>query len=159
MMRRLGTLALTGTLLWSVGCDNKPGVTEQQKETKAAQDNAEAQNRAARESASAQAEMDKKVLTAQTDFERVREDYRHERQKDLDDLDVKIADIEAKAKTATGTTKAQLDQSLATIRPQRAALARDLRAAESATASSWDAEKARLDKDYDSLKSAIGKAP
>jgi hypothetical protein len=159
MMRRLGTLALTGTLLWSLGCDNKPGVTEQQKETKAAQDNAEAQNRAARESASAQAEMDKKVINAQTDFERAREDYRHERQKDLDDLDVKIADIEAKAKTATGATKAQLDQSLATIRPQRAALARDLRAAESATAASWDAEKARLDKEYDSLKSAISKAP
>jgi hypothetical protein len=40
MMRRFGTLALTGTLLCGVGCDNKPGVTEQQKETKAAQDNA-----------------------------------------------------------------------------------------------------------------------
>jgi hypothetical protein len=157
MMRRLGTLALTGTLLWSVGCDNKPGVTEQQKETKAAQDNAEAQNHAARESASAQAEMDKKVIAAQKDFERTREDYRHERQKDLDDLDVKIADIEAKGKTATGATKAHIDQSLAAIRSQRAAFGMDLRAAESATASSWDAEKARLDKEYDSLKSAIDK--
>jgi len=158
MIRRLATLAVAGTLLWSIGCDKQPGVTEQQKENKAAQDNAEMQNNAAREAAKAQAEADKKVVAAQADFDKTRENYRHERQKDLDDLDVKIADLEAKARTATGAAKARLDQNLPTIRSQRNAFAQDLRATEAAPPTSWDAYKARLDKEYDALKAAIDKA-
>jgi septal ring factor EnvC (AmiA/AmiB activator) len=157
MIRYAGTFALAAALMTSVACD-KPGVEEQQKEQKAAQDNAEQQNRAARESASAQADMNQKVAVAQTDFEKAREDYRHTKMSDLADLDAKVAKLEAKEKTATGKTKDQLDSALPTIRAQRASFAADFRALESTGASMWDATKERLDKEWDGLKSAVDNA-
>lgn len=156
MIRYAGTFALAA-LLMSAACD-KPGVTEQQKEQKAAQDNAEQQDRAARESASAQADMNSKVASAQADFERTREDYRHSRQTDLDEIDAKIAKLEAGDRTATGKAKADLDARLPQIRAQRAALGADFRALQVTTATSWDDAKARVDKEWDSLKSAVDAA-
>jgi hypothetical protein len=141
----------------SVACD-KPGVAEQQKEQQAAQDNAEQQNRAARESASAQADMNQKVAVAQVDFEKTREDYRHSKQTDLDSLDTKIAKLETKERTATGKTRDQLDSLLPTIRAQRASFAADFRALLSSSASTWDVAKDHLDKEWDSLSSAVNNA-
>ena len=156
MIRYAGTFALAA-LLMSAACD-KPGVTEQQKEQKAAQDNAEQQDRAARESASAQADMNSKVASAQADFERTREDYRHSRQTDLDEIDAKIAKLEAGDRTATGKAKADLDAKLPQIRAQRAAIGADFRALLVTTSASWDDAKARVDKEWDSLKSAVDAA-
>jgi hypothetical protein len=157
MIRYAGTFALAAALLTSVACD-KPGVAEQQKEQKAVQDNAEQQDRAGRESASAQADMNQKVLAAQGDFEHTRENYRHEKQTDLDDIDAKIAKLESKATTSTGKAKDKLDSTLPAIRAQRASFASDFRALQSTTASTWDDTKARLDKEYDSLKAALDNA-
>jgi hypothetical protein len=157
MIRYVGTLALAAALT-SVACD-KPGVTEQQKEQQAAQDNAEQQQQAARESASSRAEMKEKVASAQSDFERAREDYRHSKQTDLDDIDAKIAELQAKAGTATGKAKADLDAMLPKIRAQRAALGADFRALQGTTASAWDDAKARVDKEWDALKSEVDSAP
>jgi chromosome segregation ATPase len=157
MMRYMGTLALAAALTSIAACD-KPGVTEQQKEQQAAQDNAEQQEHAARESASARVEMNEKVASAQSDFERAREDYRHSRQTDLDEIDAKIAKLEAKAATATGKAKADLDTRISQIRAQRVALGADFRALQGATASAWDDAKARVDKEWDSLKSAVDAA-
>ena len=67
MIRFAGTFAFAAALM-AVACDT-PGVTEQQKESKAVQDNAEQQDRAAHESASAQADMNQKIASAQADFE------------------------------------------------------------------------------------------
>jgi septal ring factor EnvC (AmiA/AmiB activator) len=156
MIRYAGTFALAA-LLMSAACD-KPGVTEQQKEQKAAQDNAEQQDRAARESASAQADMNSKVASAQADFERTREDYRHSRQTDLDEIDAKIAKLEANDRAVTGKAKADLDTRLPQIRAQRAAIGADFRALQVTTAASWDDAKARVDKEWDSLKSAVDAA-
>jgi len=157
MIRYAGTFALAAALMTSVACE-KPGVEEQQKEQKAAQDNAEQQNRAARESASAQADMNQKVATAQTDFEKAREDYRHEKMTDLETLDAKIAKLESKEKTATGKAKDQLDTALPTIRAQRASFAADFRAIQTASASTWEATKERMDKEWDNLKAAVDSA-
>jgi hypothetical protein len=157
MIRYAGTLALAAALLTSVACD-KPGVEEQQKEQKAAQDNADQQNRAARESASAQADMNQKVVSAQADFDKSRESYRHDRQTDLDDLDAKIAKLEASDKTETGKAKAALDAKLPSIRAQRASFGADFRSIQASTAATWDDSKTRLDKEWDALKSAVSDA-
>jgi len=157
MIRYAGTFALAAALMASAACD-KPGVTEQQKEQKAAQDNADQQDRAARESASAQADMNQKVASAQSDFERTREDYRHSRQTDLDEIDAKIAKLEASATTATGKAKTDLDARLPQIHAQRAALGADFRALQQTSASLWDDAKARVDKEWESLKSAVDSA-
>jgi septal ring factor EnvC (AmiA/AmiB activator) len=162
MIRTAGTFALAAALLAGVAgviaCD-KPGVEEQQKEQKAAQDNAEQQQRAARESSSAQADMNQKVATAQTDFEKTRESFRHDKQADLDDLDAKIAKLEASERTATGKAKADLDAKLPSIRAQRASFGADFRGLQATTAASWDDAKARVDKEWDSLKGAVDGAP
>ena len=156
MIRYAGTFALAAALM-AVACD-KPGVTEQQKEQQAAQDNAEQQARAARESASAQADMNQKVASAQVDFERTREDYRHSRQTDLDEIDAKIAKLEANDRTLTGKAKSDLDAKLPQIRSQRAAINADFRALLVTSAASWDDAKARVDKEWESLKSAVDAA-
>jgi hypothetical protein len=157
MIRYAGTIALAAALMTAVACD-KPGVEEQQKEQKAAQDNAEQQNRAARESASAQADMNEKVTSAQVDFEKSREDYRHSLQANLDDLDAKIAKLEAKETTLTGKAKADLDAKLPSIRAQRASFGSDFRSLQMTTASTWDDAKARVDKEWETLKSAVNDA-
>jgi len=155
MIRYAGTFALAAALMANVVACDKPGVEEQQKEQKAAQDNADQQNRAARESASAQADMNQKVATAQADFDKSRESYRHDTQTDLDDIDAKIAKLEANAKTATGKAKADLDAKLPSIRAQRASFGADFRSIQMATATTWDDQKARLEKEWDALKSAV----
>jgi chromosome segregation ATPase len=157
MIRYAETLALAVALISVAACD-KPGVTEQQKEQKASQDNAEQQEHAARELASAQADMNQKVASARSDFEQARENYRHSRQTDLDEIDAKIAKLEAKATTATGKAKADLDAELPKIRAQRAALGTDFRALQGTISSAWDDAKARVDKEWDSLKSAVDAA-
>ncbi|MEA2753345.1 MAG: hypothetical protein QOI41_7488 [Myxococcales bacterium] len=106
----------------------------------------------------AQVEADTKIADAQKAFAKTREDYRHDVQTKLDDLDKKIADLDAKAKKGTGTTKAKLDTNLPSIHSQRNAFARDFASVETDTALTWDASKARLDKEWTALKDAVDKA-
>ncbi len=157
LVRTIGMLAVTAGLLGNVGCD-KAGAAEQQKENTASQDNLAAQSRAAQESVNAQAQMNDKVATAQADFERTRGEYRRDRQRDLDDVDAKIATIESRAKQATSVTRDHLEQSLAQVRLQRSAFAADVRAIDAVSASTWDDFKARVDNEYGALKTALDKA-
>ena len=136
--------------LLAFGC-NKTG-TEAQREA----DNAQAQ--ANTKTTSAQVEADKKVADARNSFAKTREDYRHDMQTKLDDLDKKIADLDAKSKKQTGHTKAKLDSELPNIHAQRNAFAKDFDSVENDTATTWDASKARLDKEWTALKDAVDKA-
>jgi hypothetical protein len=157
MIRTALSIAVAAVMMGGTACD-RPGVTEQQKEHQAAQDNADQQERAARESASAQADMNEKVTAAQADFDKTREDYRHSRETDLSEIDAKIAKLEAKATTATGKAKADLDAKLPGIRAQRASFGSDFRSLQMSTASTWDDSKARIDKEWESLKNAVDDA-
>jgi hypothetical protein len=76
----------------------------------------------------------------------------------LVDLDKKIADLEAKQKTATGKKKADLDVQLGQIRTQRETFANDWKSIETASAMTWDATKSRLDKEWSELKSLVERA-
>jgi hypothetical protein len=106
----------------------------------------------------AQAEADKKIAEAQANFLKMREDYRHETTTNLVDLDKKIADLEAKEKTSTGKKKADLDAQLTQIRARREAFANDWKSIETASASTWDATKNRLDKEWSDLKNLVERA-
>ncbi len=70
----------------------------------------------------------------------------------------KIADLEAKSKTATGKKKADLDVQLGQIRTQRESFANDWKTIETASATTWDATKSRLDKEWSDLKSMVDRA-
>src|SRR5689334_16053095 len=106
MIRHIAMLALgTVVAIGAFACD-KPGATEKQREDNAMQQAAQARNEANENAENAQAKADKEVANARNDFERTREDYRHDRTDDLTRLDKRIADLDAKARTATGKTKA-----------------------------------------------------
>lgn len=105
-----------------------------------------------------QAEADKKIGAVQADFARLREDYRHEMQGDLDSLNKSVTELEAKDKTATGKVKADLDAVLPSLEVRRDTFMDDLRAIESANVLTWDSTKARLDKEWSELKLAADKA-
>jgi hypothetical protein len=138
-----------------VACGNKPGaaerrrgVTELQKEEEKAADRA----------ANARAAGDENYAKARVDFEKSREDYRHSRRIDLADLDKKIIDREAAAKSAAGPTKVQLQHHLHAILAKRGNFARDLQQLDTVPESRWDATRARLDREWDDLKTAVDQA-
>src|SRR5450432_1516194 len=147
-------LALAG------GCDK--AADEQQKAVNAqatANDKIIQANQEADQKAnSAQADADKKIAEAQASFLKMREDYRHDTTTKLVDLDQKIAELDAKSKTAKGNTKADLDARLLQIRAQRDAFANDWKSIEVASAVTWDSTKARLDKEWSDLKTLVDRA-
>ena len=149
------TCALTSLMF--VACEN---ANDQQKDATGAQVEAnreiERASREARDKAvAAQAEADKKIADANADFQKLREDYRHKTTENLVEMDKKISELEADAKTATGKTKADLDARLPTIRQLREGFTREYQSLESASATSWDSVKARLDKQWDDLQKAV----
>src|SRR5450432_3653954 len=151
-----------GSLLLALagGCDK--AADEQQKavnaQTTANDKIIQANQEADQKATSAQADADKKIAAAQASFLKMREDYRHETTTNLVDLDKKISELEAKEKTATGKKKADLDVQLGQIRAQREAFASDWKSIETASATSWDATKSRLDKEWADLKGMVDRA-
>jgi hypothetical protein len=107
---------------------------------------------------SAQAEADEKIAEANASFLKMREDYRHDMTQKLVELDKDIAELEAKAKSATGKAKAKIESNLPSIRQMRDDFVRDYRGVEAASASTWDATKDRLNKSWDELEKAVDRA-
>jgi hypothetical protein len=95
---------------------------------------------------------------ASSDFTKAREDYRHQKQTDLALLDKGIADLEAKEKAGAARTRTDLHEALTSLKAAREAFVGDLHAADSASASTWDSTKARLDKEWADLKATADKA-
>ncbi len=142
------------------GCDK---AADEQKKAVDAQNTAndkivQANQEADQKANQAQADADKKIAEAQASFLKMREDYRHTTTENLVDLDKKIADLEAKEKTATGKKKADLDAQLTPIRAQRESFANDWRTIETASADTWDSTKQRLDKEWVDLKTMVDRA-
>lgn len=141
----------------AVACDKSGADAQAQAnaaQTSANRDIANANNEANTKINEAQATADQKIAAARADFAKTREDYRHTVQSNLDSLDKTIAQLEAKSKTATGKTKADIDARLPSLKAQRDAFVNDARSLDSATATTWDATKARLDKEWTDLKTA-----
>jgi len=158
MTRHIASFTVIALLFGlSVACD-KPGVTEQQQESKANEQAAKTRGEAEQQTQSAQAKAERDIAQARADFDKSREDYLHSRRVDLDDLDKTIADLEAKAKIDKGKAKTELDSRLPAIRAQRDTFARHMQALGTATVDTWDTAKANLDKEWEALKSAVHSA-
>lgn len=158
MIRYVGPSMLTLLLSASSFACDKPGVTELQQEEKANQRAAQAQAAASEQAQNAQEAADNDIAGARASFEKTREDYRHSRTVDLNDLDKKVADLEAKTKTSAGKARGDLRVDLTAIRAKRHAFAQDLESLEIANGATWDEAKANLDKDWDTLRGAVDKA-
>jgi hypothetical protein len=148
------------SLILATGCEK--AADEQQKannaQSEADKKIATAHQEADDKTATAQSEADKKVAEAQAKFSKMREDYRHKVQTDLVDVDKKIDDLGAKEKTKSGKAKTDLDDSLKQIRAQRDAFMTSFRALDTASATTWDDAKARLDQQLTALKATIDKS-
>lgn len=153
-------LAAVLIAIGSLGCNKAADEQKKADEARSEADKkvGEASNDAAEKINAANAEADKKVAEAQASFLKLREDYRHKITEDLVSVDKDIANLEAKAKTATGKTKAEIEAALPNIRTQRESVSSEYRSLEFSSAVSWDNAKARVDKAFDDLKKAIDKA-
>jgi len=154
------SVCLALSLAAAAGCNK--AVDEQHKADEARAEADKKVNEANREATekinAAQSEADKKVADAQANFLQLREDYRHKVTEDLVGVDKSIADLDAKALTAKGKTKAEIDAAMPNIRSLRESVASEYRSLELASALTWDSAKARVDKAVDDLKKAIDKA-
>lgn len=74
---------------------------------------------------------------------------------DLVGLDKKIAELDAKSRTATGSAKTDLAAKVLGVHVRRDAFAAELKTLEGSTATTWDAGKGRLDKSWTDLKAAV----
>src|SRR5579864_5263342 len=106
----------------------------------------------------AQQEEDKKVAEAQAGFMKLREDYRHTTTLNLVELDRRVEGLEAKAKQSSGKARTQLDANLRQIHASRSEFDADCKSLETATASTWDDAKTRLDKEWIQLRTLVDKA-
>ena len=125
------------------------------KDTQQEVDNAQAQ--AQTEITNAQVKANEKTAEAERDFEKSREDYRHTMESNLDSLDKKISDLDAKVVKSTGDKKVEAGNKVSTLRAQRGAFAADVKSLDTTPAATWDATKARVDKEWSDIKSASDK--
>jgi hypothetical protein len=132
----------------------QPGHAEQQKETQAT----EQLNGASAQNANAQAQANREIVNARADFAKAREDYLHQKRIDLITLDEKIFDLETRAQTATGKTRANLTARVPDIRAERNDFANHMRTFSTETGAAWDTAEADLDKEWDRLKNAVDHA-
>jgi len=119
------------------------------KETQQEIDNAQAQGQT--EITNAQVQTNEKIAEAERAFDKTREDYRHTMQSNLDSLDKKLVDLDAKTTKATGNKKVELTNKSSTLRSQRDTFAADVKSLDTATAATWDATKARMDKEWSDI--------
>jgi len=118
---------------------------------------AEATQQASEKINEAQAQADKQTAAAQAAFTKMREDYRHEVNIKLAELDKKMAEREANAKTASAAKRAQLEASLVDIRAGRDAFTTEYRSLETASATTWDDVKQRIDKSLSNLEAKFSR--
>jgi len=149
-MKRTLSILASVILLGSVACD-KPGQDTQKKI-----DNAQEQGTT--EITNAQVKENEKVAGAEADFAKTRDDYRHDMQTNLDDLDKKLGNLDGKVQKSVGTQKTKLSSESQSLHAQRDAFARDVDALGSVSPADWDATKARVDKEWDALKKNTDKA-
>lgn len=147
-------------LLGAAGCDK--AATEHARaveaENEAKQEIAEARADADEKAREAHAEAAEEIADATAKFQKLREEFRHDTTENLVELDKDVHELEAKAMKATGKEKAELDAKLSEIRARRAAFVNDYKSIETASAATWDATKARLEREWSELKELVDRA-
>jgi len=155
--RLVTTTTLTVCLLAAVACNN---ASDDANKAKTAQAMADDKSGAAiRESdekvKSAQTEADTKIAAAHADFMTMRENYRHATNQNLVDLDQKVDVLTAKAGQSSGKEKTDRDAGLKQIHASRDAFQQLYKSLDSASESTWDDAKARVDKEWTDLKALV----
>jgi Tfp pilus assembly protein PilX len=87
-----------------------------------------------------------------------KEAYQKKAEAALKDIDERIVDLKAKAKTAGAEIKAKADQDIEALSKKRDAASQRLAEIKSATAEKWDEVKSKTDAALDDLKKGFEKA-
>jgi hypothetical protein len=156
--RLIATTTLTVCLLAAaVACDNASDDANRAKTAQAmANDKSGAAIRESDEKVkNAQAEADTKVAAAHADFMTMRENYRHTTTQNLVELDQKVDVLTAKAVQSSGQEKTDRDAGLKQIHASRDAFQQLYKSLDSASESTWDDAKARVDKEWTDLKALV----
>jgi polyhydroxyalkanoate synthesis regulator phasin len=151
-------VAVAGSAL--AACNNASDEHEKAVEAQAEANEkiADAVNEASEKAGEAQAKADEKIAEAREGFDKLREDYRHDTNEKLAELDRKVAELEAKVKTETGKAKADLEAELQAIYPARDAFVNQYKNLEVASAQTWDKTRAEIDKAWAELKKRVDAA-
>lgn len=149
----LGTVAL----MLAVGCEN---AADQQRKADQAQADAnakaiEAQRDADASARHAQADANREIADAQEKFSKMREEYRHDLESKLVDVDKEIAGLRSQALTKTGKEKAQIESNLPIIEQRRSSLTDAFQRLEQASATTWDQAKSEVEKRWSELKDSV----
>lgn len=158
MMRTFSRAFTAGAISLSfVGCET---AADQQHKANEAQGEANekavrARADAERAAQKAQADADREIAGAQEKFSKLREEFRHDLQSKLVELDKDIAELRTQSKTATGKKKQQIDANLPIIEERRARVNEAFRQLQEATASTWDRAKSEVEKRWDELKHSV----
>jgi hypothetical protein len=160
ILKPLAVAAALSSLTLTMGCEK---AQEQQTKANVAQAKAnttisEVGREADDKMREAQAKADTKIADAQATFMTMREDYRHNSTTELVDFDKKLSELEAKANSAKGKDRTERTATVSQLRTGRDAFIADSKAIETASATTWDATKARLDKQWAELKAIADKA-
>jgi multidrug efflux pump subunit AcrA (membrane-fusion protein) len=144
----------------AAACD-PPGQTEQQREESARAQAAKARTEAEQAAARADDNANKNIGAARADFARTREDYLHAKRLDLVALDSTLVDLEATREAHPPTDKnlTERENRLSVALSLRGEYVSHLRALETSSPSTWDASRAALDKEWDSLNAAVQAVP
>ncbi len=162
-MNRSMKLCVTSLVLGlaAVACD-KTAQQDQDKVNQAQQTANDkisaAQTEAQTKITSAQLTANHDIASANADFLKMRESYRHDVQTNLIDTDTKIQLLDDKERTLTAQKKSAMDSSLADISAKRSVFVTDINALDQATTTTWDSAKATTDKAWTDLKAAVDKA-
>jgi hypothetical protein len=159
-MNRMFIILAGATAISAVACDKSASDAQERADKAQAKANTEitsAEVKAAEKANNAQAQANKEIAQAQADFSKTVEDYRHEMQANLNSIDQKLSDFDAKAMTATDAKRVDLVARSRAIHAQRDALATDFKSIDYTETTTWDTTKARLDKEWSVLHAAADK--
>lgn len=144
----------------AVACDKSASDAQERADKAQAKANTEitsAEVKAAEKANNAQAQANKEIAQAQADFSKTVEDYRHEMQANLNSIDQKLSDFDAKAMATTDAKRVDLLARSRAIHAQRDAFATDFKSVDYTEATTWDATRARLDKEWSVLHATANK--
>jgi tRNA uridine 5-carbamoylmethylation protein Kti12 len=150
----LTALALAG------GCNRAADEQRKADEARAEanEDVSEAQREAQLKINAARGEANSEIAEAAANFNKLREDYRHDMNEKLAELDREIAELDTKVTTAAGQTKTDLEAKLPEVKRHREAFLADYRSLEQTSARTWDDAKERVNKSWEQLKKAVDDA-
>jgi hypothetical protein len=155
MARPIASFTAIALLSASLAACDKPGVTDRQRESKAAERTVSSSSEGEQQPQGAQVPVAGDIAAVEPGLGEAREAYVQARLVDLVELDRKIIDLEANVQTAPAKTRTVLEAPLPAIRAQRNAFIRHMQALHTATAATWDGAKESLDKEWDSLQADV----